>query len=141
MLRVKPDNRELEDVCNCALLSPPSTGVGNIETVSVHQVTRSMFKDLFLKDTFISAGKLMIACRVKLMLYTYVNPLSCCHAHLACVRWNGVDHASYEDDGDQTDLMYNYVTTAPQLSLNGMPRIYSANLLDFSDTDVRYTNW
>ena len=57
MLGVPIDSRELEDVLNSALLSPLSTGLGNIETVSVHQVTRSVLKDLFLKDTFISAGK------------------------------------------------------------------------------------
>ena len=57
MLGVQPDSRELEDVRSCALLSPPSTGLGNIETVSVHQVTRSVFKDLFLKDVSTSAGK------------------------------------------------------------------------------------
>ena len=57
MLEVPIDSRELEDVLNCALLSPPSTLLEKIETVSVHQVTRSVLKDLFLKDTFISAGK------------------------------------------------------------------------------------
>ena len=56
VLGVPIDSRELEDVLNCALLSPPSRELGNIETVSVHQVTRSVLKDLFLKDTFISAG-------------------------------------------------------------------------------------
>ena len=57
VLGVEPDSREIEDIRNCALLSPRSTGLRNIETISVHQVTRSMLKDLFLKDTFISAGK------------------------------------------------------------------------------------
>ena len=66
MLGVQPDSRELEDVCSCALLSPPSTELGEIETVSVHQVIRGVFKDLFLQETFISAGKV---CRVKLMPY------------------------------------------------------------------------
>ena len=57
VLGVQPDSRELEDVCSCPLLSPLSSGLGDIETVSVHQATRSVFKDLFLKDTSTSAGK------------------------------------------------------------------------------------
>ena len=57
VLGVQPDSRELEYIRNCALLSPPSTGLGNIKTISVHQVTRSVFKDLFLKDVSTSAGK------------------------------------------------------------------------------------
>ena len=95
MLGVQPDSRELDDIRNCALLSPPSTGLGNIQIVSVHQVTRSVFKELFLKDTFISAGKLMIACRVKWMLH--INSVSSFCAHLAYVQWNGVEHASYDN--------------------------------------------
>ena len=57
VLGVQPESRELEDVCNCALLSPPNMGLGNIETVSVHQVTRSVFIDLFLRNVSTSAGK------------------------------------------------------------------------------------
>ena len=56
VLGVQPESRELEDVHNCALLSPPNMGLGNIETVSVHQVTRSVFKDLFLKYISTSTG-------------------------------------------------------------------------------------
>ena len=54
VLGVQPDSGELEDVCRCALLS---AGWGDIDTVSVHQVTRSVFKDLFLQDVSTSAGK------------------------------------------------------------------------------------
>ena len=57
MLGVQPDSRELDDIRNCALLSPLSAGSGDIETVSVHQVTRGAFKDLFLQDVSTSAGK------------------------------------------------------------------------------------
>ena len=88
MLGVEPDSRELDDIRDCALLSPPSTGLGNLETVSVHQVTRSVLKDLFLKDTFISAGK-TDDCHQFSFLFSC--PLS---------LWNGVEHASYEDDSD-----------------------------------------
>ena len=57
MIGVQPDSIELEDVSSCALLSPMSAGLGDIETVSVHQVTRSVLKDLFLQDVSTSAGK------------------------------------------------------------------------------------
>ena len=57
MIGVQPDSRELEDVSSCALLSAMSAGLGDIETVSVHQVTRSVLKDLFLQDVSTSAGK------------------------------------------------------------------------------------
>jgi len=57
VLGLQPDSRELEDVCSCPLLSPLISGLGEIETLSVHQVTRSVFKDLFLKDISTSAGK------------------------------------------------------------------------------------
>ena len=57
VLGVQPDSRELDDIRNCALLSPLSAGLGDIETVSVHQVTRGVFKDLFLQDVSTSAGK------------------------------------------------------------------------------------
>ena len=57
VLGVQPDNRELEDIRNCALLSPPSMGLRKIETVSVHQVTRSVFMDLFLRNISTLAGK------------------------------------------------------------------------------------
>jgi len=57
VLGVQQDSREVADVCSCALLSPPSTGLGDIETVSVHQVISDVFKDLFLQETLISAGK------------------------------------------------------------------------------------
>ena len=50
MLGVRPDSRELDDIRNCALLFPMSAGLGDIETVSVHHVTRSVFKYLFLQD-------------------------------------------------------------------------------------------
>ena len=55
MLGVQQGSNELEDVCKCALL-PERVAMGEIETVSVHQVTRSVFKDLFLRDTSTSAG-------------------------------------------------------------------------------------
>ena len=71
VLGVQPDSRELEDVSSCALLSPMSAGLGDIDTVSVHQVTRSVFKDLFLQDIAASAGKTIVA--------PYINPTSCCH--------------------------------------------------------------
>ena len=71
VLGVQPDSRELEDVRNCALLSPMSAGSGDIETVTVHQVTRSVLKDLFLQDISTSAGKTNVA--------PYINPTSCCH--------------------------------------------------------------
>ena len=57
MLGVQLDSREMEDVCSCALLTPLSAGLGDSETVSVHQVTRSVFKDLFLQDVSTSPGK------------------------------------------------------------------------------------
>ena len=57
VLGVQPDSRKLEDVYRCALLSSMSAGLGDIETVSVHQVTRSVFKDLFLRNISTSAGK------------------------------------------------------------------------------------
>ena len=57
VLGVQPDSRELEDVYRCALLSPTSAGLGDIETVSVHQVTRRVFMDLFLRNVSTSAGK------------------------------------------------------------------------------------
>ena len=59
MLGVQPDSSELEDVYRCALLSPKSAGLEDIETVSVHQVTRSVFKDLFLWNVSTSAGKVL----------------------------------------------------------------------------------
>ena len=55
-LGVQPDSRELEDVCSCALLSPVEF-VGSVRTVSVHQVTGSVLKDLFLRDTSAFAGR------------------------------------------------------------------------------------
>ena len=57
VLGVQPDSRELDDIRNCALLSPPSMGLRKIETVSVHQVTRSVFMDLFLQDVSTLASK------------------------------------------------------------------------------------
>ena len=63
----------MEDVCNCALLSPLSGGLGDIETVSVHQVTRSVFKDLFLQDISASAGK-----SHGTNVSQYLNLTSCC---------------------------------------------------------------
>ena len=58
VLGVQQDSRELEDVCSCALLIPQSAVKREeVETVSVHQVTRCVFKDLFLRDTFTSAGR------------------------------------------------------------------------------------
>ena len=57
VLRVQPDSRELDDIRNCALLSPPSMGLKKIETVSVHQVTRSVFMDLFLRNISTLTGK------------------------------------------------------------------------------------
>ena len=59
VLQAQQDNEELwgvEDVCNCMLLSPVEL-VGGVKTLSVHQVTRSVLKDLLLRDTSTSAGK------------------------------------------------------------------------------------
>ena len=50
VLEVQPGiNTVLESVRKCALLS--SHTQGNIETVSVHQLRREVFKDLCLRDT------------------------------------------------------------------------------------------
>ncbi len=49
-MEVQPDiSTELESVYECALLSSPTQE--DIEVVSVHQLTREVFKDLFLGDT------------------------------------------------------------------------------------------
>ena len=57
VLGLQPDSRELEDVHSCGLLSLTSAGLGDIETVSVHQVTRCVFKDLFLRNSSTSGGR------------------------------------------------------------------------------------
>ena len=58
VLGVQQDSRELDDVCSCALLSPPTTVLGDVQTISVHQVTRSVLKEIFLnRSASILAGK------------------------------------------------------------------------------------
>ena len=58
VLGVQPDNRELEDICSCPLLLPPTTVLGDVQIISVHQVTRSVFKEIFLsRNASILAGK------------------------------------------------------------------------------------
>ena len=60
VLGVQQGSNELEDVCSCPLLIPQSAAKREVKTVSVHQVTRRVFKDLFLKDSSTSAGRLSI---------------------------------------------------------------------------------
>ena len=56
VLDVQLNIRELENIQTCALLYPPSMRLRNIETVSLHQVTRSVFIYLFLRNISTPAG-------------------------------------------------------------------------------------
>ena len=70
VLGVRQGSNELEDICSCALLIPQSAVKREVETVSVHQVTRCVFKDLFLRDTSASTGRLSIV-----SLFQYIATL------------------------------------------------------------------
>lgn len=50
MLGVQQNSKELEDVCKCSLLCR-NPGLGDIETVSMHQVTRIALKESYMKNT------------------------------------------------------------------------------------------
>ena len=76
VLGVQPDSRELEDVCSCPLLSPPTTVLGDVQTISVHQVTRSVLKEIFLRgNASVLAGKAGVFFTVCIL--ESINPDSC----------------------------------------------------------------
>ena len=57
VLGVQKNSREVKEVRRCALLSRLTKQLGDIETVSVHHVTRDAFQDLFLMGNSTSPGK------------------------------------------------------------------------------------
>ena len=73
VLGVQQGSNELEEICSCALLIPQSAVKREeVEAVSVHQVTRCVFKDLFLRDTSTSAGRLSIVSLFQYIAILYI---------------------------------------------------------------------
>ena len=72
VLGVRQGSNELEEICSCAFLIPQSAVKREVEAVSVHQVTRCVFKDLFLRDTSTSAGRLSIVSLFQYIAILYI---------------------------------------------------------------------